>query len=144
MKRVMKQKRSPNSAKSASCPAWRSSHYLSNRENEMLPDQPNPLDQQDNTAKHNVSRGRRFLTAVCLIVFLAAIAAVLRQQHRPNATAMLDRPNPQIGPKDAPVTIVEFGDYGCSSCLIWADAGMRQQLLDKYGDKVRFVWADFP
>jgi protein-disulfide isomerase len=56
----------------------------------------------------------------------------------------MDRPNPQIGPKSAPVTVVEFGDYGCSSCLIWAAAGMRQQLLDKYGDKVRFVWADFP
>jgi len=57
---------------------------------------------------------------------------------------MLDRPNPQIGPKDAPVTVVEFGDYGCSICQIWAAAGMRQQLLDKYRDKVRFVWADFP
>jgi protein-disulfide isomerase len=28
--------------------------------------------------------------------------------------------------------------------MIWAAAGMRQQLLDKYGDKLRFVWADFP
>ena len=30
------------------------------------------------------------------------------------------------------------------ACLVWAAAGMRQQLLDKYGNKVRFVWADFP
>ena len=110
----------------------------------MLPNPPDPMDPQNNTAKHNVSRGRWFLMAVCLIVLLVVTLLVLRQWDRPNAIAMLDRPNPQIGPRDAPVTIVEFGDYGCSSCLVWADAGMRQQLLDKYGDKVRFVWADFP
>jgi len=110
----------------------------------MSPDQPNPMDQQNNTAKRNVSWGRWFLTAVCLIVLLAGTFLALRRPDKPNAIAMLDRPNPQIGPRDAPVTIVEFGDYGCSSCLIWAGAGMRQQLLDKYGDKIRFVWADFP
>ena len=72
------------------------------------------------------------------------IALIVQPQGMAKAVAMLDRPNPQIGPKDAPVTIVEFGDYGCSSCMVWAAAGMRQQLLDKYGDKLRFVWADFP
>ena len=105
---------------------------------------PNPMDQENNTAKHNVTRGRWLLIAVCLIVLLAVMILALRHADGSHATAMLDRPNPQIGPKDAPVTIVEFGDYGCSSCMIWAAAGMRQQLLDKYGDKVRFVWADFP
>lgn len=91
-----------------------------------------------------VSRGKWFLMAVGGIVLLATVLVFLRQPDTPTASAMLDRPNPQIGPKDAPVTIVEFGDYGCSSCMIWAAAGMRQQLLDEYGDKVRFVWADFP
>ena len=110
----------------------------------MSPNQPNPMDQQKDTAGRNVSRGRWFLTAVCLIVLLVVTVLALRRSDKPNAIAMLDRPNPQIGPRDAPVTIVEFGDYGCSSCQVWAAAGMRQQLLDKYGDKVRFVWADFP
>ena len=110
----------------------------------MSSNQPNLLDQQKNTAKANAPWGRWFLTAVGLTVLLVVIVLALRRPERPTATAMLDRPNPQIGPKDAPVTIVEFGDYGCSSCLIWAAAGMRQQLLDKYGNKVRFVWADFP
>ncbi len=110
----------------------------------MLPDQPNPTDQQKNNAKGNVSWGRRFLTAAGLIVLLVVIFLAFRPQGMTAAIANIDRPNPQIGPKDAPVTIVEFGDYGCSSCRIWAAAGMRQQLLDKYGNKVRFVWADFP
>jgi protein-disulfide isomerase len=103
-----------------------------------------PTDQQKNPSKGNVARGRWFLVAVGLIAFVVMILLALRPAEKPLATAMLDRPNPQIGPKDAPVTVVEFGDYGCSSCQIWAAAGMRQQLLDKYGDNVRFVWADFP
>src|ERR1044071_3836919 len=110
----------------------------------MSPNQPDLLDQPNNLAKENVSWGRWILTTVGLIVLLVAIVLAIRKPEMPHATAMLDRPNPQIGPKEAPVTIVEFGDYGCSSCLIWAAAGIRKQLLDKYGDKVRFVWADFP
>jgi protein-disulfide isomerase len=105
---------------------------------------PNPMDQQKNTAKGNISWGRWFLKGMGRIVLLVVIVLALRPPDTLTTTAMIDRPNPQIGPKDAPVTIVEFGDYGCSSCRIWAGAGMRQQLLDKYGNKVRFVWADFP
>ena len=110
----------------------------------MSPNQPSSMDQQKYSTKRNVSWGRWFLTTVGMIVLFAVIVLALRPPNIPTATAMIDRPNPQIGPKDAPITIVEFGDYGCSSCLIWSAAGMRQQLLDKYGDKVRFVWADFP
>jgi len=102
------------------------------------------MDQEKNTAGGNVSRGKGFMKALMRFILFVAIAMVLYPQKMPNAIAMLDRPNPQIGPKDAPITIVEFGDYGCPSCLIWAVAGMRQQLFDKYGDKIRFVWADFP
>ena len=110
----------------------------------MSLNQSDPIGQLKNNARGNKPWGKRFLTAVGLIVLLVIIVLALRPPDMPSAIAMIDRPNPQIGPKDAPVTIVEFGDYGCSSCLIWAAAGMRQQLLDKYGDKVRFVWADFP
>ena len=105
---------------------------------------PNPIDHQKNNVKGNILRSRRFLRAAGWVVLSIVIFLTLRSPDIRTATAILDRPNPQIGPKGAPVTIVEFGDYGCSSCLIWAAAGVRQQLLDKYGDKVRFVWADFP
>jgi protein-disulfide isomerase len=110
----------------------------------MSPNQLIPTDRQKSNVKKNVSQGRWSLTIVSGIILFVVIILVSCSPDELTATAMLDRPNPQIGPKDAPVTIVEFGDYGCSSCLIWAAAGMRQQLLDKYGDKVRFVWADFP
>ena len=104
----------------------------------MIPDQPK------NNAKRNVFWRKWSLTAVGLIVLLAVTYLALRPPHIPNIAEMFPRPNPQVGPKNAPVTIVEFGDYACPACRTWEQAGMRQQLLDKYGDKVRFVWADFP
>ncbi len=49
-----------------------------------------------------------------------------------------------IGPATAPVTIVEYGDFGCTTCRAWHNAGILNQVRNKYGDKVRFVWRDFP
>ncbi len=49
-----------------------------------------------------------------------------------------------IGPIDAPVTIVEYGDLGCPTCRGWYNARVLNQILDKYGSQVRFVWRDFP
>ena len=109
----------------------------------MSLNQPDPIHQHQHSPERVISRGRWLLTALTWILLLVLALLILRQDM-PTAITLIDRRNPQIGPKDAPVTIVEFGDYGCSSCRIWAGAGMRQQLLNKYGSKVRFVWADFP
>jgi protein-disulfide isomerase len=49
---------------------------------------------------------------------------------------------PAIGPKDAPITIVEYTDYQCPFCQR-AEAGV-QQVIAKYGSQVRLVYRDFP
>jgi protein-disulfide isomerase len=49
---------------------------------------------------------------------------------------------PAFGPKDAKVTIVEFSDFQCPYCTKAADAV--KAIKDKYGDKVRFVFRQFP
>ncbi len=46
------------------------------------------------------------------------------------------------GPKDAPVTVVEFSDFQCPFCKT-ANATVKQ-LLDKYPGKVRLVFRDYP
>ncbi len=50
--------------------------------------------------------------------------------------------DPALGPSDAVVTIVEFGDFECpfsaESFLVIKD------LLKKYGDRIRFIYRDFP
>lgn len=51
--------------------------------------------------------------------------------------------DPQRGPKDAKVTIVEFSDYQCPFCERFYQQTL-PELLKDYGDKVRFAFKDFP
>jgi len=48
-----------------------------------------------------------------------------------------------IGPADAPVTIVEFTDYDCPFCRRYYTDTF-PQLMEKYGDRVRYVMRHFP
>jgi protein-disulfide isomerase len=50
--------------------------------------------------------------------------------------------DPQLGRRDAPVTIVEFGDFQCPFCGR-AQVTMRE-IRERYGDKVRLVWKNAP
>jgi protein-disulfide isomerase len=49
---------------------------------------------------------------------------------------------PSLGPREAPVTIVEFSDFQCPHCR--AAQETLKALLRKYGGKVRLVHRDFP
>jgi outer membrane protein assembly factor BamB len=51
--------------------------------------------------------------------------------------------DPALGPENAPVTIIEFGDFECPYSARFA-RGTLQQILEEYGDKVRFVFRDYP
>ena len=46
------------------------------------------------------------------------------------------------GPEDAPVTLVEYGDYECPYCG-QAEVVIRE-LLDSFGDDLRYVWRSLP
>ena len=50
--------------------------------------------------------------------------------------------NPVRGPEDAPVTIIEFGDFECPFCR--QAHPTIERVLTTYGDKVRYVFRDFP
>ncbi len=50
--------------------------------------------------------------------------------------------HPEIGGKDAPVTIVEFSDFQCPFCGR-AEPTLKQ-VREKYGDKIKLVYLDFP
>ena len=51
--------------------------------------------------------------------------------------------SPAYGPKDAPITIVEFSDYECPFCKQWHEQ-VWNQLEKKYGNQIRLVYRDFP
>ncbi len=98
-------------------------------------------------ARRQAARMRRqWLTIGAVVLGVVAIGAYLlwpRPQPLPVSAARLAA-DPAIGPATAPVTIVEYGDFGCPSCKAWHDAGILKQVLAKYGDKIHFVWRDFP
>jgi protein-disulfide isomerase len=50
---------------------------------------------------------------------------------------------PSFGPADAPVTIVEFGDFECPDCKMEAPI-LRHDLTEKYGTTVRVFFKNFP
>jgi hypothetical protein len=82
---------------------------------------------------------------VCALILLAAMLVSLGCRN-PIEPSRRDRltDDPALGPKNAPVTIVEYGDFGCSACRAWHNADVLENLRSKYGDNIRFVFRDFP
>lgn len=77
------------------------------------------------------------------------VLAELKQQEAQNQPlsaekqAKIAAPGaPSFGPEDAQVTIVEFSDFQCPFCT--RAASVVHQIREKYGDKVRFVFRQYP
>lgn len=51
--------------------------------------------------------------------------------------------DPSFGAEDAPITIIEFSDFECPYCQRYATQ-THAQLMEAYGDQIRFVYKDFP
>jgi protein-disulfide isomerase len=78
-----------------------------------------------------------------------ALVADLRKQELQNQplsqahqAAIAAAGAPSFGPDAAPVTLVEFSDFECPYCARAAD--VTKQLRATYGDKIRFVFRQFP
>jgi protein-disulfide isomerase len=92
----------------------------------------------------SLAENRRTLIIIAIII-LVALAAFYFTRSKPAFVAPAPpAQDPSIGPANAPVTIVEYGDFGCTTCLGWERAGVRSQILANYNGKVRFIWRDFP
>lgn len=77
------------------------------------------------------------------------VLADLKQQEERNkplteekAAKIAEGAAPAFGPADAKVTVVEFSDFECPFCSRAAEA--THKVKEKYGDKVRFVFRQFP
>ncbi|MGH7779525.1 MAG: thioredoxin domain-containing protein [Candidatus Binataceae bacterium] len=66
----------------------------------------------------------------------------LKLMIKPPRIEVASAGRPSIGPANAPVTIVEFSDFQCPFCER-AEPTVKQ-VIQKYGDKVRLVYIDFP
>lgn len=75
------------------------------------------------------------------------LAAVLRGQDDADLPRVLDRPvDPAVdhirGPVDAPLTLVEYGDYECPFCSL--ATGVARELSERFGDDLRIVFRQLP
>jgi protein-disulfide isomerase len=70
-----------------------------------------------------------------------AVAPQGTQQIKRYPVSMDD--DPILGSENAPITIIEFSDFQCPYCEKW-EKEVYGKLLQDYGDKIRFVYRDFP
>lgn len=48
------------------------------------------------------------------------------------------------GDPDAPIQVVEYGDFGCPACRQWHASRAKQQIKAQFGDDVAFSFRHFP
>lgn len=111
--------------------------------------------------KRKVLRERKRETAISLGIVIIAIMGLLGYYHGPShmlsplqgssessksnmATVLLAGTYPVLGSSSAPVTIVEFGDFQCTTCGAWFHSQEPQLLqgLVKAG-RAKLAWRDF-
>ena len=88
----------------------------------------------------------RLILAVGVIAMIVVVVAVIfsSQARVPPLSATRLASDPSLGSPSAKVTIIEYGDFGCTTCRGWEQAGVLKQIVASYGDQVHFVWRDYP
>lgn len=76
-------------------------------------------------------------------VGVIAFMTLWPQVSAPAVAAERLNDHPRLGAADTPVQIVEFADFGCPSCRAWHRAGILDQIMAQYGDRISFTWRDF-
>ncbi|QUW20945.1 DsbA family protein [Sporosarcina sp. Marseille-Q4063] len=97
--------------------------------------------------KQNNNSNMKFAVVLTLVVVGIVVAVVMfsdKQNSSPMDIKQIDvTGQPSIGEKDAPVTVVEFGDFKCPSCKAWGEM-IYPKLVDDYIEtgKVKFSYVN--
>lgn len=75
------------------------------------------------------------------------LAAILLGEREADLPRVLDRPvdpgtDHIVGPLDAPLTLVEYGDFECPFCA--RATGVAHELQQRFGDRLRYVFRHLP
>ncbi len=108
---------------------------------------PTELPTEPSNVNQNTARKRLVLSAGVFVLFIIVALIIVWQIYFKSNAAANPAPMdaaPALGSKNAPVTIIEYADFGCPACLYWYKLDVLNQLRTKYGDQIRFVWRDYP
>jgi protein-disulfide isomerase len=76
------------------------------------------------------------------LLAMAPVPTAGQQPAAPPPVVIDTRDAPALGPENAPVTIVEFGDFQCPFCAQGAKS--LRKFLTMYPDRVRWVFMHYP
>ena len=96
------------------------------------------------------NQARVGVLAASVVAFLLATVifrTTERRRRDPEVGQVLQRPvdlarDHVYGPADAPLTLVEYGDFQCGFCL--KTAGTIQEVVGELGGRLRYVWRHAP
>ena len=109
-------------------------------------------DPKPSSYKHKVQQQKqrqkqlnRTLSIGIVVIVLVALVIVAWPKPEPEPLPVSRMgSDPALGVAGAPIVIIEYGDFGCPTCKVWHQAGIRDQILEEYRDQVQFVWRDYP
>jgi len=94
-------------------------------------------EQQATVSRKNMIKKVLFGTGLVAIVVLLVVLVKWGTGRTDNVS-----PDPVIGSENAPVVITEYSDFQCPACASSFPA--IEDLIEEYGDKVQYVYNDFP
>lgn len=92
-----------------------------------------------------LSKGINLRSQFGIVVLIGGLLLLVWLLPRPNYPEVSEQrllDDPYLGNPDAPIVLIEYGDYACEACRLWHWAQVRQGLLERYPEQVRFVWRD--
>lgn len=102
--------------------------------------------------KKKAQQARRLIGAAVALAFVGLVAYFTWQETAGGNTLPAESvADPTLGiaitsetNDSSIIEIVEYSDFGCPACRSWHNSGTRDQVMAQFGDRVRFVWRDFP
>ena len=93
--------------------------------------------------KQEARQKQNLIIAISALVIIGGLIllGVSRQAGAYDERFDLD---PILGDPDAPVTIIEYGAYGCHACKQVHESGILDQILEEYAGQVKLIFRDMP
>lgn len=103
------------------------------------------LQREENRKAIGSAKKKNSLGNYIIAILLVAAVALFIYNSSVNASPYIPKADndPYLGPIDAPIQIIAFGDFACPYTKQWVDNTF-DALMQKYEGQVRFVYRDFP